>query len=114
MVDVARRSGGAVRTSLAQAQNVDPAEELCRFLGLAPECYEEFHLFATGEPPEVPMLSVEAWWEVGQNMGTEEEPYDSLQALATDMQQFAERHKLAVSLSDDEVYLRVVRMQPSG
>lgn len=110
-VDVAQCSGGAVLKSRAEVQNVVPVEELCRFLGLAPRCYKEFQLYAGGEDP---MLSIEAWWFVGEGMGTKKKKYNSLQALASVMQQFAGHHKLAVSQSDDAMYLRVIRMRPSG
>ena len=113
MVRVAEHSGGAVLESEEQEEQVDPAEEFCRFLGRAPGCYEEFRVFAGGGQP---MLTIAAEWELNNSdfCGVRPLTYNSLQHLAANMQQFAQHHSLAVSLSDDEMYLRVVRTRPSG
>ena len=84
---------------------VQPAEDLCRFLGLAPRCYQEFRLFT--------------FWHL--SVGTERKEWlpngnysashtiDSLRAVAAAMQQAADAHKLVVSVSDDEAHVLVTR-----
>ncbi len=112
-ISVAERSTGAVLASDEEVQTVDPARELCRFLSLAPGCYEEFRLFASGEHP---MLTIWAEYElpdqpVEDPFGSIDAEFSSLQDLASAMQPFAHEDSLAVSLSSDATYVHVVRVR---
>ncbi len=107
---MAVHSGGAVLQSSEEAQGVNPAEELCRFLNLAPVCYQEFRLCAGGEHP---VLNVSADWQLEDinEFDDVNVKYDSVQDLALAMQRFAHAHGLNVGLSGDETYLHVVRVR---
>ena len=84
---------------------VHPAEELCRYFDLAPRCHREFRLFANSDlrfNMERGQLPVRAH-------GRDTCSCCGLHAMAAAMQQFADGHGLAVSVSDDETHLLVTR-----
>ena len=89
------------------------AEELCRFLSSAPDSYREFRLYGGSESPA---LSVQAQSlpHPTELMKTSTESFDSLEAAAAAMQHFAPAHGLAVSVSDDQTHLLIVRKQAAG
>jgi hypothetical protein len=94
---------------------VDVAEELSRFLGLAPQSYREFHLFAVGGG-ESSALSIEAEWlpTPDDAMECSTGSFASLDAVAEAMQMFASAHGLSVNITDDHAHLRVVRTEAAG
>ncbi len=96
-----RHFGGAAMAGVA----VHPAEELCRYFGLAPRCYREFRLFANGEL----RLKMELGQLPGRADGRDTYSCCGLQAMAAAIQQFAVGHGLVVSVSDDETHLLVTR-----
>jgi len=108
-VAVAEHSGGASLESIQEVQDVYPANELCRFLSLAPVCFHDFRLFAGGEQPKITVI---ADWELkdDSDYSTVYVHFDELRDLAAAMQQFARAHGLTVTLSSDETYLHVVRL----
>ena len=118
----AERSGGPVLESKAKVPDVDPAQELCRFLGLASRCYEEFRLFAGREHSEVTIMAEYDLVDgadghandsdVSDTFRSARVRYSSLQVLASAMQQSADDHDLAVSMSIDATYVHVVRVRP--
>ena len=88
-----------------EVTEVDEVEELCRFMGLAPACYEEFRFYThygIGIDVEWLPLPEEA-------MECSSGGFGSLQAGAKAMQRVSTAHGLAVSVSDDETHLIVVR-----
>ncbi len=102
-----RRSGGAIVTS------VDIAEELCRFLAIPPESYQEFRLYEYIDVypfapfdrfPKVSLLFP------GNAIETCSGRLINLQDAAAAMQRFAHTYDLAVSVSDDQTHVRVVRV----
>ena len=95
-----------------QADDVVAAEELCRFFGLAPDCYEEFRLLTN---PGQPMLELTAAYLLARSdtRNMIDYPGVDLEELAADMQWYASAHGLSVSLSNDETYSRSPRRQRS-
>ncbi len=103
------------RISLASAEHrgggemtdVDEVEELCRFMGLAPACYEEFR-FVTYYG-----ISIDVTWlsESHDDIECATGGFATVQAGAKAMQRFADDHGLVVSvrMSDDQPYLLVTR-----
>ena len=85
------------------------AKLLCRYFSLAPACYREFWLYGDGNTPA---FGVEAKWLPHPDMHTVSgiESFDSLEAAAAAMQQYAADHDLAVSVSGDQTHLHVVRL----
>ncbi len=90
-----------------EVTEVDEVKELCRFMGLAPTCYEEFRVFTYyGIRIEVQWLS-----ESQDDMECATGGFATVQAGAEAMQRFADDHGLVVSvrMSDDQPYLLVTR-----
>ena len=97
-VGVAKHSAGAVRVDTVRAdfaaqddyEDVHGANELCRYLTLAPACYEELRLFASDNES---MLRIAAdWYEPPDNEwdgDTVEQRYEDLQALAAALRRVA-------------------------
>ena len=100
----AGHSGGAAVTG------VDVAEELCRFLGLAPQCYKEFRVSA--DAWHMWGISIYAEWLPlpDEAMACSSGSFDGLLAMAAAMQQFVSAHGLAVSVPGNLSYLLVVRL----
>ena len=112
-ISVAENSGGPVLQSVEEAQEVKPAAELCRFLNLAPKCYEEFRVYAGGEHPAV---TVSAAYDLEDEVAFSRRTVklSSLQVLASAMQRHAGDHRLTVGLSSDATHLHVIRVKTSG
>jgi len=91
-----------------QAHDIVAAEELCRFFGLAPDCYEEFWLFTN---PGQPMLDITMVYMLAHHntLNNIDWPGVDLEDLAAAMQWYASAHGLDVSMSSDVTYLHVVR-----
>ena len=105
----AEPSGGAAPAGMAEADEVSGAVDLCYSLGLAPDCYEEFRLFAGAGHP---MLTIEVFRPASQDSNDSVSYFfDSLQEVAADMEPVAAAHGLTVSVSSDGTYLRVSRVR---
>ena len=90
------------------AHSVQATEELCFYLSLAPECYQEFRLY-TGDGH----LCIERSWFELQESDPElsKQRLHNQHAVAASMQQCAAAHGLGGSVSDDETYVRLVRLK---
>ena len=93
-----------------EVTEVDEVEELCRFMGLAPPCYEEFRFYTYFG------ISIDAEWLPlpEEAMECSSGGFASVQAGAKAMQRFADDHGLVVSVGtsdhdDDQPYLLVKR-----
>ena len=104
-VEVAGHSLGAAPP---EADEFDAAEELCRFLDLAPACYEELRLYTDAE---FPMLTLRAVYLSPQDtiMHCVEQCFDNMQAVAAALRRFADDYDMAVSMSEAGTFLSVVR-----
>ena len=98
----------------APVSGIDIAEELCRFLALAPQSYRAFRLYEYRHEyyytitVSVPWISLSLSGSNGVSRCAGR--FDSLQDMATAMQRFADGHSLAVSLSDDQTYVLLMRV----
>lgn len=106
--------GRAAHLAGATLADISSELELCWFLSLAPECYQEFRLF--NGPGSLP-LSVQVEWQRWPNRDETAccmcmWSFASWQAVAASMQRCADAHGLAVSISDDQSHVQVVRLQP--
>ncbi len=95
--------------------DVDVAEELCRFLGRAPQSYREFRLFPGGGTHT---SAIQADWlpTFYAAMQCSAGSFAGLVAAAAAMRQFAPVHGLTVSVAcaDDSAHLLVVRTETEG
>ena len=105
---IALGSAGYTGGNGSAVTGVDVAEELCRFLGLAPKSYRKFQLYPG---PKSRTLSIQAEWLPTPDDAVEcsTGSYDSFEAAAAAMRQFAPAHGLSVSIADDHAHLLVVR-----
>ncbi len=106
-IEVAQHS---LNAELSDESGLHAAEELCRFLALAPACYEELRLLAADERS----VTLQAEYCLTQDtvMYRVEQCYDDLQAVAVALRRFADLYGLALTVSDDETFLSVVRVRP--
>ena len=108
-------AGHSLDAELTDMSGLHAAEELCRFLALAPACYEELRLFPVAERSltlEAEYLSMQAPDTV---MHRAIERYDDLQAIAAALQRFADAYGLTVSVLDHNnglTFLSVMRVRP--
>ena len=100
--------GGEDHPGSAAVTEVDYAAELYQFLAAAPECYEEFRLYAGAASPS---LELSLAWLEQPGADTQECScyFASLHALAAVMQRVAHGYDLTVSMSDDQTHVRLCR-----
>ena len=89
------------------AHYVEVADELCRFLSLAPECYREFRLYVGSR------LSMYVDWVPLPNGVAQSSNgcFFRQQSVVGSIQQFAGMHGLAASMAEDQTHVRVVRVE---
>lgn len=104
-------AGHSIRAEPSDVGGLRGAEELCRFLALAPACYDELRLVA---PVAEPSVTLKAEYLTTQDtvMHRVGHSFDNLQALAVALRYFAHDYGLIVSMANAEAFLRVVRVMP--
>jgi len=89
-------------------EDTSPAEELCRFFKVAPQCYAEIKIYAPagGLPMAAPAIGLQSFR--GPQHSTEV-AFVSLEALAEVMEQTSTAGTLALSVLHDQQCLRITR-----